>query len=134
MLALSAYARTLKCFSVYWRLGINTSINNAVLYIGASFNYIEVFSLLWLTVLTRTWLKELYEVCHFLECPLTAWGFLTANNESVPFKYSVHPYHNPCSLLLFLQDQEESLSWYIKSINTQPFLDPVMLNHKYYGC
>ena len=46
------------------------SVNDAVSYIVAFFNYTEVFSLLQLTALTLTGFQELCEVCHLLECPM----------------------------------------------------------------
>ena len=56
-----------------------------------------------------------------------------ANNESIPFREFAHPYHNAYSPLLFLQERKESSSYYIKNIDTHPFLDPVTSNHKTYG-
>ena len=48
----------IKCCTVDRRLCVYTSDNNAVSYIGPSFNYTEAFSLLLLTMVTRTGLQE----------------------------------------------------------------------------
>ena len=104
----------IKCCTVDRCLCINTSDNDAVSYIGPSFNYTEAFSLL-LTVVTRTGLQEALKnhvkPVTFQSAGLsTAWGFLMANNESVTFRHSVNPYYSSYSPSLFLQEQEESPS------------------------
>ena len=127
----------IKYCSVDWCPSTNTSINNAVSYIGTSFNYTEAFGLLRLILLTCTGLQEQYEVYHLLEFLFTAWGFLTANNKRVPFRHSVHPYHTPHSLLLFLKNEKKvhhNTLITLTSIHSRLFLDPVTSNRKYHGC
>ena len=77
-LALLAYSKPLvcnnyiKCCSVDWCSCINTSVNNAISYIVAFFNYKEAVSLLRLTKLTLTGFQESCKVCHLLECPFNS--------------------------------------------------------------
>ena len=52
------YTQGIKYCTVDRHLCINTSDNDAVPYIGPSFNYTEAFSLLLLTVVTRAGLQE----------------------------------------------------------------------------
>ena len=51
-------AQGIKCCTADHCLCINTSDNDTVSYIGPSFNYTKAFSLLLLTVVTRTGLQE----------------------------------------------------------------------------
>ena len=46
------------------------------------------------------------------------------------FRHFVNPYYSGYIPSLFLQEREESPSYYIKNIDTLPFLDPVTSNHK----
>ena len=127
----------IKYCSVDWRPSTNTSVNNVISYIETSCNYTEAFGLLRLTMLTCTGLQEPHEVYQLLyRVPLTTWGFLTANNKRVPFRYSVHPYHNPHWLLLFLKNEKKVHNTLIMltSICGWLFLDPVTSNCKFYGC
>ena len=128
----------IKCCTADRHLCINTSDNDAVSYIGPSFNYTEAFSLLQLIVVTRTGLQEALKNCvkpvTFWRALSTAWGFLMASDESVTFRHSINSYYSSYIPSLFLQEREESPSQYIKNIDTWPFLDPVTSNHKRYGC
>ena len=62
----------IKCCSMGWCPCINMSINDALSYIVAFFNYTEAFSLLWLTTLTFTGFQESCKVCHLLERPFSS--------------------------------------------------------------
>ena len=53
-----------------------------------------------------------------------------ANDENATFWHSINPNHSSYSPSLVLQEWEESPSQYIKNINIQLFLDPVMSNRK----
>ena len=90
-LALSAYARPLVCNSIYikccsvdWCSCINISINDAVSYVLAFFNYTEASSLLRFTALTLTGFQGSCKVCHLLECFLITWGSLRLTMKLFP--------------------------------------------------
>ena len=67
-------AQGIKCCTVDRRLCMNTNDNDTVPYIGPSFNYNEAFSLLLLTMVTRT---ELQEALKNRVKPVTFWRALS---------------------------------------------------------
>ena len=82
------------------------NVNDAVLYIMAFFSYSELSFQPPSTycIKTQDSKNPHGEVCHLLECPFNILRVFMVNNESIPFRQFIHPYHNVYSPLLFLQE------------------------------
>ena len=96
-----------------------------------SFNYTEGFRLI---VLTHTGLQELYEVCDLLECPFISLRV----SYSKQWKCSLQALHSSISqpllaVIISTTTRKRFTTVHYKHVY-MAFLDPLMSNHKYYGC